>query len=110
MKVVVTRCAEEKLEKIYDYGFVNFGLRAVTGLQEGLEEKLWLLRSHPFMGTPERLLGKRPLGYRYLVILGIFKLIYYVDVENNSVIISDLWDVRKEPSFLAAQTQCVDNQ
>lgn len=43
MKVVVTRRAEEKLERAYDYGYVNFGLSAVARLQEELVEKLWFL-------------------------------------------------------------------
>ena len=94
MKVVVTKRAEEKLERAYDYGYVNFGLSAVARLQEELEKKLWLLRNHPYIGTKERLLDKNPLGYRYLILLKTFKLIYYIDTESGSVTIADLWDVR----------------
>lgn len=95
MKVVVTRRAEEKLERAYDYGYVNFGLSAVARLQEELVEKL---------------LDKNPLGYRYLILLKTFKLIYYIDTESGSVIISDLWDVRMEPSSLVERTLSGNNQ
>lgn len=110
MRVVVTRRAEERLERAYDYGYFNFGLSAVARLQNELEEKLWLLRNHPYIGTKERLLDRSPLGYRYLILLKTFKLIYYVDTESGSVIISDLWDVWMEPSSLVEQTLSGNNQ
>lgn len=110
MRVVVTERAETNLERAYDYGFAEFGINAVIRLQRKVEELLWLLRSQPYIGTPEMLLADNPRRYRYLVLLGVFKLIYYVDTEKDSVIITDLWDARMNQSVLAEETLHGDKQ
>lgn len=75
-----------------------------------MEELLWLLRSQPYIGTPEMLLADNPRRYRYLVLLGVFKLIYYIDTEKDSVIITDFWDARMNQSALAEETLHGDKQ
>lgn len=50
------------------------------------------------------LLADNPRRYRYLVLLGVFKLIYYVDTGKDSVIITDFWDARMNQSVLAEET------
>lgn len=110
MRVVVTERAEAKLERAYDYGFAEFGINAVIRLQWKVDELLGLLRSQPYIGTPEMLLADNPRRYRYLVLLGVFKLIYCVDTEKDSVIITDLWDARMEQHALAEDMLRGDRQ
>ena len=56
------------------------------------------------------LLADNPRRYRHLVLLGVFKLIYYVDTEKDSVIITDLWGARMDQSVLAEETLHGDKQ
>lgn len=110
MRVVITERAEAKLERAYDYGFAEFGINAVIRLQWKVEELFGLLRSQPCIGTPEMLLADNPRRYRYLVLLGVFKLIYYVDTQKDTVIITDLWDARMEQHALAEDMLRGDRQ
>ena len=47
---------------------------------------------------------------RLHVLLGVFKLIYCVDTEKDSVIITDLWDARMEQHALAEDMLRGDRQ
>ena len=53
------------------------------------------------MGLVEPLLEGRNKVYRSLVIHKLYKLVYYVDEET--IYIADLWDVRRDPDRLIAR-------
>jgi len=48
------------------------------------------------MAALEPLLSGRAYPYRGLVVRRLFKVIYYV--ENDTIIIADVWDCRQDPS------------
>lgn len=54
-----------------------------------------LLRENPNLGSVEPLLSDLPKTYRSIVVRKLNKIVYYVD--DDTIYIVDLWDVRREP-------------
>ena len=46
---------------------------------------------------------KHTYEYRSLVVHPYFKLIYYINVNKEKIVITNLWDVRQEPDKLTKQ-------
>ena len=53
------------------------------------------------VGSLEPLLQHRSIPYRSIVINKLNKLIYYI--ENETIIVADFWDTRREPKEQANQ-------
>ena len=84
---------------------VTFGKRIAFRVKNEIEEKVFLLKLFPNMGTVESLLEEEPLVYRYLVIKHN-KILY--TVEENYVFIHLLWDCRRDPIHLMDLIKEVD--
>ncbi len=96
MTVKWSGLALEKWQVIADYIFSKFGF---SGLQEYEEQtRQWeaTISNNSAIGAIEPLLKSRARCYRYVIIHHHTKMIYFV--EDDIIVIANLWDTRQEPS------------
>ena len=93
--------AEKELYRYLVKGFLEFGETTanafagkVTAINKDLER-------FPETGYPEPLLKDRKKLYRARHVLSRFKIIYYYNVETDTVHVADIWDMRRDPAKLA---------
>lgn len=101
MQVIWTTQAQEQVKLAMNYCKATFGTRILIRFSNQLKDDVIRLSNNPFMGPLEPLLKGRKVAYRSLVIHKLYKLVYYVD--NETIYIADLWDVRRDPERLVIQ-------
>lgn len=101
MRLIWTKRAQKERFKVAAYISVNFGKKATDDFVADLSRKRRWIKDSPTIGRLEPLLADRVILYRYLHVGKHNKLIYCV--KGNTVYIVDLWDMRREPSLLAAR-------
>ena len=79
-------------------GFTN-NERIATNLHNKLIKEAEILSTFPNAGSILSTSDKVTLCYRALVVDANYKLIYYIDI-NEDVIIVAIWDVRQNPDKL----------
>ena len=101
MKPVWSERAKKSLHIIEDYILREFGEYKRTEYMLEAEEVAKQLESFPTMGKVEPLLAHRKKLYRSIVVMHKSKIIYYVDENRELVVISDVWDTRREPKVVS---------
>ncbi|MBC8600500.1 type II toxin-antitoxin system RelE/ParE family toxin [Parabacteroides acidifaciens] len=101
MQIIWTEQARQQVKSAMDYCKATFGTRILIRFSGQLKADIVRLGKNPFMGLVEPLLEGRNKVYRSLVIHKLYKLVYYVDEET--IYIADLWDVRRDPDRLIAR-------
>lgn len=102
MKIFWTEFAIRNLKDIFDYYSLNANKKVAHQIRNqilGLTKKL---SDNPKIGQIEPHLNKFKFEYRYLV-SGNYKIIY--GISKNEVIISDVFDVRQNPTKMLDQTR-----
>lgn len=94
MEIRSSKLFKQQVVDLLSYLKVTFGLSIASRVKSELEEKIFLLKSFPNMGTIELLLEEEPLTYRYLVVKHN-KILY--TVEDDYIFIHLLWDCRQDP-------------
>ena len=105
MEIRSSKLFKRQVADLVCYLKVTFGKRIAFRVKNEIEEKVFLLKLFPNMGTVESLLEEEPLVYRYLVIKHN-KILY--TVEDNYVFIHLLWDCRRDPIHLMDLIEEVD--
>lgn len=105
MEIRSSKLFKRQVADLVCYLKVTFGKRIAFRVKNEIEEKVFLLKLFPNMGTVESLLEEEPLVYRYLVIKHN-KILY--TVEENYVFIHLLWDCRRDPIYLMDLIKEVD--
>ena len=78
MEIRSSRLFKQQVVDLLYYLKATYGRRVTLRVRDEIENKIFLLKSFPDMGTVELLLEKEPLNYRYLVIKHN-KIIYTVE-------------------------------
>ena len=99
MRVIWLQRAETALYQTEERIQNEFGTKASARFMKEVEEVAYLLEKMPELGHYEPLLANYVQGYRSIVINKLTKLIYYI--KGNELLISALWDTRREPNSLA---------
>ena len=97
MRSVWSERAKKSLHIIEDYILREFGENKRVEFMSEAEKVAIQLESFPNMGKEEPLLAHRKKRYRSYVITRLSKMIYHIDERRELVIISDVWDTRREP-------------
>ena len=105
MEIRSSKLFKRQVADLVCYLKVTFGKRIAFRVKNEIEEKVFLLKLFPNMGTVGSLLEEEPLVYRYLVIKHN-KILY--TVEENYVFIHLLWDCRRDPIHLMDLIKEVD--
>ena len=96
LKIFWTDFAKTELQNIYFYYRENASLKVAKDLVLGIENKTTILKNQPNIGQKEELLKNRRQGFRYLVFKN-YKIIYWINIKENRVEISDVFDTRQNP-------------
>ena len=93
--------AEKELYRYLVKGFIEFGETTANNFAEKVASINKDLERFPEIGYPEPLLKNRKKQYRARHIIGRFKLIYRYNEKTDTVHVSDIWDMRRDPAKLA---------
>ncbi len=99
MQVEWSKQAMREWENTVRYIFREFGRKAPENFELDIAKWEARIAVNPELAHQEPLLKDRKKYYRGLIVSKHSKLIYFV--ENEVVYISDLWDMRREPSRLS---------
>ena len=102
MRIVWTKEAQEDLESIYRF-WASRNEPYSARLYNSLIDEAEALRRFPEIGALERFLTRRPEQFRALPASKYYKLIY--TVESDDIVIHAVWDCRRDPDALAAETR-----
>lgn len=91
-----TEFAIQQLQDILEYYKLRAGKTVAEKLVRGLVNSTLSLKSQPLIGQIEELLLDRNLEFRYFL-HNNYKLIYWVNVEQNQIEIIDVYDTRLDP-------------
>jgi len=94
--------ASGDLDQIYDY-YLKKNNRVAALLYNKILDEVELLKTHPYIGSIEKLLADCSEGYRSLVVAnGKYKVIYFILKET--VFIVQVFDCRRNPNNLMKST------
>ncbi len=96
LKIYWTDFAKNELKNIFDYHKKEAGLNVAKKLVLGISKETLKLRVQPAIGQEEELLKNSEKDFRYLVFKS-YKIVYWVNLERNSVEILDVFDTRQNP-------------
>ena len=99
-KVIWNRQAEIEWRRRLHYGIEEFGEITAINFVKRTNFVVELIRKYPKIGTPEPLLLEKKRKYRHFHLIGPLKIIYHYVESSDTIRISDVWDVRCEPSRL----------
>lgn len=99
MKVIWDEEALRGLNDLYDYS-QELSPQGAKKLYNDILDEADRLATFPNIAKVEPLLSGYPLTYRSLVVRKNCKLIYFIDEENEAVVIVRLWDCRQDPARL----------
>ena len=98
-EIVWSKFAETQIDDIYKYYAEKATAQIALNIIIELVNCADILRDSHFIGQNEELLEDRILEYRYLVCSN-YKLIYTVDISEELIKISDVFDTRQNPGKL----------
>lgn len=96
LEIYWTAFAKKELKKIFDYYKINATLDVAFNLTSEIAKKTLILKSYPRAGKSEELLIDRKQEFRYLVYKN-YKIIYWINIQNNRVEVIDVFDSRQNP-------------
>lgn len=97
LEIFWTEFAEYELYSIFKHYHEKAGYRIAKKLIDGIHDEPFKLKTQPKIGQIEELLKDREQEFRYLVYKKNFKIIYWINNDNNQVEVVDVFDVRQYP-------------
>ena len=95
-----TDFAKKELRKIFNYHKDKASLNIARKIVNSIYETTEALKTNPEIGQKEELLLERPQGFRYLVHTN-YKIIYWINIENQRLEITDVFDTRQNPTKIS---------
>jgi len=97
LKIKWTIFAKQELRKIYNYYKDNVNKKTAKKIVSDIAQDVKILEKQPKIGQLEQLLKNNEKNFRYLLSKKNYKLIYWINIENNSIEIVDVFDTRQNP-------------
>lgn len=102
MKIDFRKNAEDKLKDIRIY-YEERSQSVADKIINDLYNDIKSLANFPQMAPIEPLLSDAPVTVRSLVVRGIFKVIYFVDEEQEIINILTIWDCRQDDKRMSEE-------
>ncbi|MCD8078925.1 MAG: type II toxin-antitoxin system RelE/ParE family toxin [Bacteroides sp.] len=99
MKIIWYEDAVADMDQIYEF-YTAGSDRSATNLFNQIIEETKRLLNFPYMAALEPLLMDEPESYRSIVVRSHFKIIYFVDEKQETIVIVRVWDCRQNPDNL----------
>jgi plasmid stabilization system protein ParE len=96
LKIYWTDFAKKELQKIFNYYKENASLNVARNIVIGITKEATKLQKQATIGQREELLEHSTKEFRYFIYKS-YKIIYWVNSENNSIEIFDVFDSRQNP-------------
>jgi plasmid stabilization system protein ParE len=97
LEIYWTEFAEYELHRIFKHYHNKAGYRIAKKLADGIHDEPSKLKTQPEIGQIEELLKDREHGFRYLLYKKNFKIIYWINSNENHIEVVDVFDVRQYP-------------
>ena len=97
LEIYWTEFAEDELHKIFKHYLKKAGYRIAKKLVDGIYDEPSKLKTHAEIGQIEQFLDGRSQVFRYLIYNKNYKIIYWINNEENRIEIIDVFDVRQNP-------------
>lgn len=98
MRVIWSPDAEKELDNVIQYCLITFGYHMATKAYRQMKHYDVLLADNPLMGKVESLLERYPQSFRSIVVHEHYKLVYYIDKNEDTVYVVDIWNTRRDPA------------
>ena len=99
MKVIWLESAQQQLDAVYEF-LAQKSEIAASGVFNDIIDDTDKLCVFPEMAAIEPLLKKEKYLYRSLVVRSKYKVVYRINAETEEIIISSVWDCRRNPKGL----------
>jgi plasmid stabilization system protein ParE len=99
MNVLLLPKAIERLDEIYNYIRLCSELAAARIYNDILDE-IAKLKLFPRMAPVEPILANCGKIFRSLVVMKHYKVVYYIEDEEDTIYIATVWDCRQNPDNL----------
>lgn len=100
LKVFWTEFSENELRKIFEYYSKAASYEVAEQLVTGIFNETQKLKKQSEIGQVEELLKGRRQNFRYLVYKN-YKIIYWINTQENRIEITDVFDTRQSPIKIA---------
>ncbi len=97
LEIKWTTFAKSELKNIYDYYKENISKSTANKIVDGITNDATVLENHPKIGPIEKLLEENKEDFRHLLSKRNYKIIYWINLKNNTIEIVDVFDVRQNP-------------
>ena len=97
LEIYWTQFAEGELYKIFKYYLKKVGYRTAKKLADGIYDEPFILTNQPEIGQTEEYLKNRKIEFRYILYKKNYKIIYWINHNENRIEINDVFDVRQYP-------------
>jgi plasmid stabilization system protein ParE len=97
LEIYWTVFSEKELENIFEYYRKKANYRIAKKLVDGIYYETLTLKKQSNIGQIEELLKHRKEEFRYLIYKN-YKIIYWVNLQENRIEIADIFDTRQNPS------------
>lgn len=96
LEIYWTDFAKKELKDIFDYHKEKVSLRIARQVVTAIVEETEKLVHFPDKGQMEELLKERSQEFRYIVSTN-YKIIYWINIQENRIEINDVFDTRQNP-------------
>ena len=96
LKIYWTEFSEKELYKIFEYYREKASYRIAKQIVDGIYNETQNLKKQAKIGQVEELLKDRNQEFRYLVFKN-YKIIYWINTQENRIEINDIFDTRQNP-------------
>lgn len=96
LKIYWTDFAKNELKSIFNYYRKEASLDVARKLVTGITKETLKLKDQPVIGQKEDLLNNHQKEIRYLIFKK-YKIIYWINLEKNTIEILDIFDTRQNP-------------
>lgn len=103
MRVIWHPQAEDALDQVANYVRKQFGAKRRNLFLQEVRQTTKMLQRSPYIGSIDPLFDDRPIAYRYVIINGLSKMVYFI--EGETIYIAAFWDTRREPKKQAEQVK-----
>lgn len=91
--------AKNKLEEIFDYYKLKASLKVANKIVNGIVSQTIGLNKTPRIGQVEEIIKDDEREFRSLVYTN-YKIVYYINLSTNQIIIINVFDTRQNPEKL----------
>ena len=100
MRLIWSKKAESRFYASAAYTSRKFGKSTALSFIEDILRQVELLCSFPKLGKIKSMLVGHRYEYRSLVVHPYFKLVYYINEKKETIMITNFFDTRQDPSKL----------